>query len=119
MSGEGPASNCVWGELQSTFSSSELHFDSDIGGFRPRTPAIGNALAIADGLPGRWMRRALEREGFRILDSQAAGEESDIEIIADDSAETTSWRLKMGGAEFQCSDIGSLIAQVARSNRAV
>ena len=105
------------GEIQSTFSSSELHFDSDIGGFRPRTPAIGNALLIADGLPGRWMRRALEREGFRIVDSRVAGQAIDAEITADDSAESLTWRLKMGGAEFQCSDIGSLIARIARLNR--
>ncbi len=107
------------GELQSTFASSELYFDSDIGGFRPRTPATGNALLIADGLAGRWMRRALEREGFRVLDSPLAGEEIDVEIVADDSDETstsTSWRLKMSGLERHFSDIGPLIAQITRLN---
>ena len=101
------------GELQSTFSSSELYFDSDIGGFRPRIPAIGTALLVADGLPGRWMRRALEREGFEIHESRDSGDEMDVEIVADNSRETTTWRLKMGGAERQYSDIGSLIAQIA------
>ena len=101
------------GALQSTFSSSELVFDSDIGGFRPRSPAIGNALLIADGLSGIWMRRALEREGFMVLDSRSAGEEIDIEIVADDSEEPTTWQLKMGGVEHHHPDIGSLIAQIA------
>ncbi len=100
------------GVLQSTFSSSELIFDSDIGGFRPRPPAIGNALLIADGLSRTWMRRALEREGFRVLDSRVAGEQIDVEIVADDSGEAPMWRLKMGGIEHHCPDIGSLIAQV-------
>ena len=105
------------GELQSTFASSELYFDSDIGGFRPLTPATGNALLIADGLPGRWMRRALEREGFNVLESQVAGEGIDIEIVADDSEHATAWRLKIGGVEHYCSDIGSLIAQITSMNR--
>ena len=101
------------GELQSTFSSSELYFDSDIGGFRPRIPAKGTALLIADGLPGMWMRRALEREGFRIYESRDVGEEMDVEIVADNSGATSTWRLKMGGAERRYSDIGSLISQIA------
>ena len=98
------------GDLQSTFSSSELHFDSDVGGFRPRAPTTGNALLIADGLPGMWMRRALEREGFRVFDSRVAGEEMDVEI--DDSAEASTWRLRMGGEEHHCSNIGSLVALI-------
>ncbi len=105
------------GALQSTFSSSELYFDTDIGGFRPRTPAIGNALLVADGLAGRWMRRALEREGFRVLDSRVAGETIDVEIVADDSAETHTWQLKMGGVNLRYPDIGSLIARVASLSR--
>ena len=105
------------GVLQSTFSSSELYFDTDIGGFRPRTPAIGVALLVADGLAGRWMRQALEREGFRILDSRVAGEAIDVEIVADESAETTTWRLTMGGVEHRYSDIGSIIAQIASLSR--
>lgn len=105
------------GVLQSTFSSSELYFDTDIGGFRPRTPAIGVALLVADGLAGRWMRQALEREGFRVLDSRVAGEAIDVEIVADESAETTTWRLKMGDVEHRYSDIGSLIARIASMSR--
>ena len=100
------------GTLQSTFSSSELIFDSEIGGFMPLTPAIGNALLVADGLSGRWMRRALEREGFRVIDSRVAGEEIDIEIVADDSDEESPWRLKMDGEEHHCRDIGSLVSRL-------
>ena len=100
------------GTLQSTFSSTELIFDSDIGGFRPRTPAVGNALLIADGLSGLWMRRALEREGFRILEHRPAGEKVDVEITAGDSEETPEWRLRTDTEEHYFSDIGSLAARL-------
>ncbi len=100
------------GELQSTFSSAELFFDSDIGGFRHHTPVVGNALLIANGLSGIWMRRALEREGFSVFDSRAVEEKMDFEIVADDSAEASTWCLKIGREERRCSDIGSVIAQI-------
>ena len=72
-------------------------------------------LLIADGLPGMWMRPALEREGFRVVESRVVGQEIDVEISADNSDGESTWRLKMYGKEHHCSDIGSLIAQIANS----
>ena len=100
------------GALQSTFSSSELIFDSDIGGFRHQTPVVGNALLIAGGLSGRWMRRALEREGFKVFDSRTDSVEIDVEIIMNDLAETSAWSLRVGGQERHCRDVGSLLAEL-------
>ena len=100
------------GALQSTFSSEELVFDSDMGGFRPRIAAKGNALLEAQGLPAMWMRRALEREGFRVLDSRIAGEDVDVEITAIGEEEVATWCLRAGYAEHYCPDIGSLVTQL-------
>ncbi len=100
------------GALQSTFSSSELIFDSDIGAFRHHIPVIGSALLTASGLPEKWMRRALEREGFNVLDSRAANEDIDIEIIQNDQAKTSTWRLKADGKEWLYPNIGSLVSQL-------
>ncbi len=105
------------GALQSTFSSSELIFDSDIGGFRHHTPVTGNALLVAGGLSERWMRRALEREGFKVFDSQTAiGEQIDVEIVANDLVETSTWLLRADGNEIHCPDIGSLVAYLRALN---
>ena len=100
------------GALQSTFSSTELIFDSDLGGFRHQTPVVGNALLIASGLSEKWMRRALEREGFKVFDSRAANEVINIEIVEDDSAKTATWRLRADGTEHRCQDIGSLVSRL-------
>ncbi len=102
------------GTLQSTFSSSELIFDSEIGGFRPQIPTIGNALLIADGLPKMWMRRALEREGFKVIDSRVAGEEIDVEIIMNEPSESSEWRLTADGKEWHFPDIGSLVNRLRK-----
>ena len=61
-----------------------------------------------------WIRRALEREDFRVIDSRVASEEIGVETVANDSDEESPWRLKMDGEDHYCSDIGSLIAQIAR-----
>jgi len=98
------------GALQSTFSSSELVFDSEVGGFRHHTPVVGNALLIASGLSERWMRRALEREGFEVFDSRDSNEEMDVEIAADGSERASMWRLRANGVERNCPDIGSLVS---------
>lgn len=100
------------GTLQSTFSSSELIFDSEIGGFMPLTSVIGNALLIADGLSGRWMRRALEREGFRVFDSRVAAEEIDVEITMNASTKKSSWVLRTDAGERNCPDIGTVVSRL-------
>ncbi len=107
-----PEDLILQGALQSTFSSEELVFDADMGGFRPRLEATGNALLEAEGLPAMWMRRALEREGFRVFDGRIAGEKIDVEIVACDQEEGAAWRLRTGVGERYCPDIGSLMIQL-------
>ena len=72
-----------------------------------------NYLPIAEGLPGMWMRRALERQGFRVIDSRLAGQVIDVEVVAYDLDEEITWGSKIGVVECHFSDIGSLIAQIA------
>ena len=107
-----PEDLILQGALQSTFSSEELVFDSDMGGFRPRIVATGNALLEAKGPPAMWMRRALEREGFRVFDSRSAGENVDVEIAQISEEKTAGWRLKTGPTEHFCPNIGSLVTQL-------
>lgn len=107
-----PEDLILQGSLQSTFSSEELVFDADMGGFRPRLETTGNALLEAEGLPAIWMRRALEREGFRVLDRRITGEKTDVEVVARGQKEGITWHLKTGNGERICSDIGSLMIQI-------
>ncbi len=107
-----PEDLILQGALQSTFSSEELVFDAEMGGFRPRLEATGNALLRAEGLPAMWMRRALEREGFRVLDRDLPGEKIDLEIMECDENERSAWRLKADCEERVFPDIGSLMNQI-------
>ena len=60
-----------------------------------------------------WMRRTLERQGCRVIDSRLAGQVIDVEVVAYDLDEEITWGLKIGVVERHFSDIGSLIAQIA------
>ena len=74
-----------------------------------------NYLPIAEGLPGTWMRRALESQGFRVIDSRLVGQVIDVEAVAYDSDEEITWGLTTGVVERHFSGIGSLIAQIANT----
>ena len=74
-----------------------------------------NYLPIAEGLPGMWMRRALERHGCRVIDSRLAGQVIDVEVVAYDSDEEITWGSKIGVVERHFSDIGLLMTQLANT----
>ena len=107
-----PEDLILQGALQSTFSSEELIFDADLGGFRPRFDPAGRAMLEAKGLPGLWMRRALEREGFRVFDRRMDGEKMDVEIVACDERGSATWLLKTSRGERYYTDIGSVMFQL-------
>lgn len=52
------------GAFEATFASANLRFDREVGGFRYRQHKAGLVVVDAEGLAGRWLRRALEREGY-------------------------------------------------------
>ena len=43
-----------------------------------------NYPLIAEGLPGMWMRRTLERQGFWVINSRPVGQVIDVEVVAYD-----------------------------------
>ena len=91
--------------------------EADSKWFEERGPELicqpTNYPLIAEGLPGMWMRRALERNVCRVIDSRLVGQVIDVEVVACDSDEEITWGSKIGVVERHFSDIGSLMAQVA------
>ncbi|MEZ4728639.1 MAG: hypothetical protein R3E79_16010 [Caldilineaceae bacterium] len=55
------------GAFEATFAGAELDFDREVGGFRYRQEHVAEVLIEADGLPGLWLRRALERAGYAVV----------------------------------------------------
>jgi len=62
------------GDFARVFESEALHFDSDQGTFRVDRPDGPTAAVDGDDLDAKWTVRALERLGYRVVDSAADAE---------------------------------------------
>ena len=62
--------------------------EADSKWFEKRQPELicqpTNYLLIAEGIPGIWMRRTLESQGFRVINSRPVGQVIDVEVVAYD-----------------------------------
>ena len=60
--------------------------EADSKWFEEREPELicqpTNHALIAEGLPEIWMRRTLERQGFRVINSRPVGQVIDVEVVA-------------------------------------
>jgi iron complex transport system ATP-binding protein len=101
------------GDLQASFASDEIAFDVEAGGFRLRTADGVNALIHGESIGSTLARRALEREGYHILD-RANGKTPQLEIECWTESERPLWRIR--GTDETHTQIGDLIAQVRASN---
>ena len=62
--------------------------EADSKWFEERGPELicqpTNYPLIAEGLPGIWLRRTLERHVCRVIDSRPVGQVIDVEVVAYD-----------------------------------
>jgi iron complex transport system ATP-binding protein len=101
------------GDMQAAFASDDIRFDAETGGFRLRTSHGTHALVHGEGIGGALARRALEREGYQIVD-RANGAAPQIEVECWMEDERAAWRVR--GMETIHREIGSLVAQVRTLN---
>lgn len=109
-----PEDLVLHGTLATTFMSDELHFDAQFGGFRHHQPVIGKARVCCDGLPGIWMRHALEREGYLLIDRAGSDDLVDLEVEYVPQSGQAVWCLRNRHEETYHHAIGPLISHVRR-----
>jgi iron complex transport system ATP-binding protein len=108
-----PEDIILQGDLQASFASDEIAFDVEAGGFRLRTADGANALIHGDSIGSTLARRALEREGYHIVD-RANGKTPQFEIECWTESERPLWRIR--GSEETHEQIADLIAYVRAFN---
>jgi iron complex transport system ATP-binding protein len=69
-----PEDLILGGDFTSLFHSEYLFFDQEKGDFRIRKLSKRKAVVTGDGIAVDWTRKALERNGFEIIDSVNSGE---------------------------------------------
>lgn len=98
------------GRLSETFSAAGLSFDVDGGTFAP-PPSTGRPVYV-NGVGARaiWMRRALERAGYRL-----SRETTGIEILAETNG-SARWRLRQNGSLSTHSTIQGVLEALESEN---
>jgi iron complex transport system ATP-binding protein len=91
-----PEDLAMTGAFDAAFSGDDLAFDPRTGGFRFRTAHTGWVLLQADGPSGLWTRRALEREGFAIIEDGAGDTEPAVQVVCIEDCCGPRWRSKAG-----------------------
>lgn len=99
------------GVFEETFVGTTLAFDREVGGFRYKQEQGTYVLMEADALPGLWMRRALERAGYRVTTSPHNGSASvKIAALTDAASDATpDWQVECPEGTHRYDKIGAVI----------
>ena len=100
------------GALGEAFQSEGVHFDSNHGSFR-LTGHVGEPVSLeGKGTASYWTNRALEWEGFQVLDASANDVSCRIAVAENPSGHI--WQLSMNGRTDEHVSIESLVSQLRR-----
>jgi iron complex transport system ATP-binding protein len=94
------------GTFESVFKRDSFDFDRSTGSFQLHQPTkkpiylTGNTVAVF------WTRRALEREGYRVTESNG----TEMRIDAESKGNSFEWVISDESNQLRCSSIGELVA---------
>ncbi len=107
MSGT-PEDLVLSGMFERVFKSNAFQFDQRTGSFKVVHPIKGKVSVSGNDIPALWVRRALEREGYQLVESDSLP----IRVHYADN----SWHLTIDNHTFQCPDIGQLLHTLRKEN---
>ncbi|MEL6557933.1 MAG: ABC transporter ATP-binding protein [Bacteroidota bacterium] len=89
------------GMFEQVFKSKSFQFDKHSGSFKVLHASRGNISVLGDDIHSTWTRRALEREGYQVVDA----DNSAIKVKYD----LGKWQLKIRERIINCQDIAELL----------
>lgn len=93
------------GTFESVFERGSFDFDRSTGSFKLHRPTKEPIYLCGDTVPVFWTRRALEREGHRVTDSNGTS----LRIEARDMDDGFEWQLSNGTVDYTCNSVGELL----------
>ncbi len=96
------------GAFEAAFASEGLEFEPERGSFRIRSAARGDISVAGAGLRRVWTVHALERRGYRVVDT--AG----VRVVVENQPQA-GWRID-GLSPVRCDSIEQLLAALTRIN---
>ncbi|MBD3183805.1 ATP-binding cassette domain-containing protein [Candidatus Poribacteria bacterium] len=99
------------GAFQDTFQSEGIEFDHQTGSFRIHNLNSGEIVLNGNGIHAFWTKRALEREGYNVLQNpQSISGHKMIEIIKGDSE--VKWKMTYNGDTNHYNSLRELISNL-------
>ena len=95
------------GAFERAFQSDGVQFDTQTGAFRINVQKGERVVLWGEGQPAYWMRRAIERAGFRVDDQATLANDQMVVSVLDGGA---SWQVRVGEREVLCQCIYEVVA---------
>ncbi|WP_431212276.1 hypothetical protein ACQ86N_42185 [Puia sp. P3] len=102
-----PEDLVLTGAFEAAFAHEDIRFDKQTGTFTIEHENRRPVAFSGDGLPARWTRRALQREGYFISD------DAPCSISVSGSA---GWTMTRDGKSYSFSDISSLLQALKKTD---
>lgn len=96
------------GTFESVFQKDSFDFDRSTGSFTLHQPSKEPVYLAGDTVAVFWTRRALEREGYRVTESNG----TDLRVEAKSKDGKFVWDVSNGGTDFSCISISELISKL-------
>lgn len=96
------------GAFERVFKSNAFLFDKHSGSFKVVHPTRGKVSLIGNSVHSIWARRALERDGYQVVD--------DPDFHARVRYNNGCWQLTINSDTHQCQDIGELLYSLRKNN---
>jgi iron complex transport system ATP-binding protein len=96
------------GTFESVFERDSFDFDRSTGSFRLHHPQKKPVYLYGDAVGVFWTRRALEREGHNVTESNG----TELEIEVQKREQEFSWELTNGSSSTSCSTIATLVSRL-------
>jgi len=95
------------GAFEAAFKGEGVQFDAYTGAFRSDNLAAGMVDLHGEGLPALWTVRALEREGFCVVQG---GTGSSVRVSVQQEGNMTRWHIQLNGHEQISTSLYDVIA---------
>ena len=99
------------GAFAKAFASEGVEFDSQLGAFRMAQSNQHDIVVIGEGEVALWTKRALERQGFRVLAQDAPGVDA-VTVLPNGAG----WQLSTLQSKSHCISLSELLACLSRNS---
>lgn len=103
------------GTFESVFERDSFDFDRSTGSFKLHHPSKKAVQLTGDSVAVFWTRRALEREGHRVTESNGAS----LKVHAEYRENGFEWKISAGSDEVRCYSVKEVITEIRHNDKII